>query len=385
MRPILDVSGWQPVINYKQASADISGAIIRIGGTGYGDSHVQYGDDYFYDHYSGFRAAGVKLGAYFYAGAITEAGVDVEVELCLQMLAGRDWQLPIYYDVEAPGDYADLSRDRRTDLALRWITAMHKAGYHVGIYASLSWANHMIDMDRMPDYVSIWIAQYYDECEYQGRYELWQFTSSGRISGINGNVDLSDPMPGYFDGQDQDQEEDQTPAKTIAQLAEEVLADLWGSGDARRENLTAAGYDYDAVQDEVNRILEEEAKATESGIEAAQRWLDVKITGLWNHETNVAAIMRLQAGINEEYNGDLDVDGIIGPLTKAAMPHLGVEDTGLCVQVLQAGLNRYGYDLDIDGIFGDLTAGAVISYQSQTGLDVDGIAGPQTLSSIFTY
>jgi len=385
-RPVLDVSGWQTGIDYAAAAKDISGVILRVGGTGYGDAHPVYEDDQFEEHYAGFSAAGVKIGAYFYAGAINEQILDEEVALCKRMLAGKTFDLPIYYDIEAPYQYSLLSNEKRTKLAVRWLEAMHAAGFQVGVYASLSWAYNMIDMQQIPDYASVWIAQYYEKCEYSGKYDLWQYTSEGRISGYSGNVDLSKPKKGYLSDYDQGGE---IPLKTVDQIVDEVLAGSWGNDEERKRRLEEAGYDYDVIQEAVNKRLEasdpDDHADPDQGIIAAQRWLQTKQTGIWNKETNMAAIRQLQHGINLEYGEDIAVDGIIGPETQAAMPNLSYGEEGLTVMALQAGLNRYGYDLVLDGIFGTMTQAAVVGFQVKKHLTVDAIAGVETITAIFKY
>lgn len=385
-RPVLDVSGWQTGIDYAAAAKDISGVILRVGGTGYGDAHPVYEDDQFEEHYAGFSAAGVKIGAYFYAGAINEQILDEEVALCKRMLAGKKFDLPIYYDIEAPYQYSLLSTNARTKLAIRWLEAMHAAGFHVGVYASLSWAYNMIDMQQIPDYASVWIAQYYEKCEYSGKYDLWQYTSEGRISGYSGNVDLSKPKKGYLSDYDQGGE---IPLKTVDQIVDEVLAGSWGNDEERKRRLEEAGYDYDVIQEAVNKRLEasdpDDHADPDQGIIAAQRWLQTKQTGIWDKETNMAAIRQLQHGINLEYGEDIAVDGIIGPETQVAMPNLSYGEEGLTVQALQAGLNRYGYDLVLDGIFGTMTQAAVVGFQVTHDLVVDAIAGLETITAIFKF
>ena len=123
----------------------------------------------------------------------------------------------------------------------------------------------------------------------------------------------------------------------------------------------------------------------DQGIVAAQRWLQTKQTGIWDKDTNMAAIRQLQHGINQEYGEHIEVDGIIGPETRAAMPNLSYGEEGLTVMALQAGLNRYGYELVLDGIFGTMTQAAVVDFQVKKDLVVDAIAGMETITTIFKF
>ena len=113
-----------------------------------------------------------------------------------------------------------------------------------------------------------WVAQYASKCTYAGSYGIWQYSSTGRVSGINGNVDMdlsyvdypSAIKNGGFNGYAKGTTTGGTPAatpakKSVDEIASEVIAGKWGNGDNRRNRLTAAGYDYNAVQAKVNEKL----------------------------------------------------------------------------------------------------------------------------------
>lgn len=197
MKPILDVSEFQPNITYSLVAKEIEYAIIRIGGTGYGQSHQLYMDSCFEEHYKGFKKQGVKLGYYFFGGAMTEKAVDKEVELCVNALKDKEVDYPIYYDVEVTaglGEHGKLSKDDRTKLAHRFCEGIKKAGYKAGLYTGVSFV-HLIDIPSFAEKGdSVWMAQYYTRLQYSGKCDLWQYTSEGTVPGIRGNVDLSKVM-----------------------------------------------------------------------------------------------------------------------------------------------------------------------------------------------
>lgn len=189
MKPILDISEWQAGLDYARLAEQISGVIIRCGGTGYGSAHTVYEDCRFEQHYKGFHDQGIPIGVYFFAGAISDVGVDAEIALTGRMLSGKEITLPVYYDVEVPeGSYLDLSVAERTRLAIKYMDGVRSLGYIPGLYTYLYYTSKL-DMSQMGHY-TIWMAQYNDYLEYNGA-DLWQYTSDGWLDGYNGRLDLS--------------------------------------------------------------------------------------------------------------------------------------------------------------------------------------------------
>lgn len=193
MKPILDISEWQAGLDYPTLANQLSGVILRCGATGYGYSHTVFEDSRFEQHYQGFASTGIPIGIYFYAGACDQAKLEEEIALCKRVLSGKKITLPVYYDMEeSNGDYGRLNRDIRTKLAVDFCNGIRDAGYKPGVYTYLSWAGSMVDMRAFDASVSVWMAQYYSECQYRDRHELWQYTSDGSLSGGNGQrLDLS--------------------------------------------------------------------------------------------------------------------------------------------------------------------------------------------------
>lgn len=337
-KPIIDVSEYQPNITYSLASRDVEAVIIRVGGTGYGNAHDTYHDDCFEKHYSGFRKAGVPIGVYFYAGAITDAGVDREVELVLKALEGKQIDLPVYYDVEVPkGDHRLLKTKERTRLAKRFCSMIKNAGYTAGLYTFLSYAETSLDMSAF-DTEEIWMAQFNSTLDYTGRTDLWQYTSSGTVQGINGRVDLSKVIE-HKETSNVEPAKDEEPAK---------------------EDTPRAG-----------RVKE------------AQRWLngyigaDLDVDGIWGSLTNKACIKALQ-----HYCGAVE-DGIFGVETESKCRVAEYGDETDLVFILQCALNRWGYStVAIDGIFGDKTNTAVLKFQKANALAEDAKAGARTFAKL---
>ena len=70
------------------------------------------------------------------------------------------------------------------------------AGYRAGVYANLNWLENELNPDDFDKDISVWVAQYNNECQYEGKYDIWQYSSKGDVNGISGNVDMN-----YFYGE----------------------------------------------------------------------------------------------------------------------------------------------------------------------------------------
>jgi LysM repeat protein len=140
---------------------------------------------------------------------------------------------------------------------------LEAAGYFAGFYTSASFAGSVVT-DAVRKRYCYWCAQWADACSYEDSCGIWQHSSNGSVPGINGRVDMDwsyQDFPtviigGGFNGYSKSADDTPTPvaSKTVDELAHEVLAGNWGNGEDRKNRLTAAGYDYDSVQSEVNEL-----------------------------------------------------------------------------------------------------------------------------------
>lgn len=192
----IDVSHHQKEINWDLVkNYGINFAIIRIG---YGRNSTQK-DNYFERNYSLTKQLKVPIGGYHYSYATDVEGAKLEAENCLNFIQGKSFELPIFYDIEDPSQ-ENLSKETITDMYLAFCERLKQAGYtNVGIYASKYWIQNKIDMSRIPDDYSVWVASYGknngdipdSSYQYQKPHDIWQYTSVGSINGINGNVDFN--------------------------------------------------------------------------------------------------------------------------------------------------------------------------------------------------
>lgn len=238
----IDVSKWQGKIDWPRVKVDF--AIIRAGISTSKDVRFE-------ENYAGATAAGVPVGVYWYLKAMTVEAAHREAAACIKAISGKKLSYPVYADIEEAAQLR-LGRDKLTDIAAAFLEDIEAAGYFVGLYSSKSHLEACFTPEIRERY-AVWVAHYgVGKTTYTGRYGMWQYTDKGKVDGISGAVDLDiayEDYPAIIRGTATEPK----PEKSVADLAAEVLAGMWGNGAERRERLTAAGYDYAAVQAEVNR------------------------------------------------------------------------------------------------------------------------------------
>lgn len=253
----IDVSYYQGDIDWERVkSAGVEFAIIRCG---YGMDVKNQDDEKFERNVTECERLSIPYGVYLYSYADSVAKAESEAAHTLRMLNGRKPLYPVYYDLENAQTTGRCSKEQILKIAKTFIGIMEANGLWAGIYANLYWNNTLLT-DGWYNSKARWIAQWADNCTYGGEYGIWQYTSSGRIDGINGNVDLDYAYVDYPALISGAAKEPEKQVKTTAELANEVIAGAWGNGEERRQRLTAEGYNYDEVQAEVNRLMGKPAK-----------------------------------------------------------------------------------------------------------------------------
>lgn len=182
----IDVSQYQGNIDWSKVVNDgIEFAIIRAG---YGKLASQE-DKYFRINYSAATAIGLPVGAYWYSYAMTVAEAEAEAVACLQVIAGKKFIYPIFIDIEEIPQN-QFGKTEYTNIAIAFCKKIAAAGYKAGVYANKYTLTNYINTNQLNNYY-IWLAHYTTQTDYAGRYDIHQFSNTGRISGISGNVDLN--------------------------------------------------------------------------------------------------------------------------------------------------------------------------------------------------
>lgn len=181
-----DVSSHNGTINWGMVKSDnVEFAILRVG---YGMYDNQK-DKYFDNYYNGATSVGIPVGAYLYSYAKSVAEAQREADCAIKWLAGRKLSLPVYFDIEDPSQQK-LGKSTLDAMCRAFCNKIEKAGYRAGIYASKYWSISVISGAELGRRYTYWVAQYNNVCTYTGNYAIWQNSSSGRVAGIKGNVDM---------------------------------------------------------------------------------------------------------------------------------------------------------------------------------------------------
>ena len=246
----IDVSGWQGSIDFKKVKE--SGVEFVIVKAGYAFSTVPTWEL----NFANAKNNGLKVGAYWYSYADSiEQGIW-EAKAFIKALNGKQLDFPVYLDLEERAQF-DKGRKFCTQLVETFCGELEKAGYYAGVYSSTYWYTNYVD-EKVREKYPAWIADYRGECYYTGTYGIWQY-GVGTVPGVEYGCDLDEGYVDYsvyikehgLNGYSKDPDD----KKTIDELAREVINGDWGNGQERYDRLTAAGYDYDAVQKRVNEIL----------------------------------------------------------------------------------------------------------------------------------
>ena len=305
----IDISHWQGAIDWaKVKAASIQFAIIKSGGSDAGF----YTDPRWEENYKGAKANGIAVGAYYFVGpgCISVADGQADAERFLAQLKGKQFEYPVYIDVEAT---PASKKAGATEAVIAFCRAMEAGGYYAGIYSSTySGFRDRLDDSKLTPFTH-WVAQYASKCTYGGSYGIWQYSSSGQVNGISGRVDMdvsyqdfpSIIKAGGFNGYAKKAAAPKPvapvqPHKTVEKIAREVLTGKWGNGDDRRRRLASAGYDAAAVQAKVNELLHAQSRP-QAVYYTIQR--GDTLSGIARrYGTSVSAIQKLNASLIRNVN-----------------------------------------------------------------------------------
>lgn len=190
----IDVSKYQTGINWtKVKNAGINFVMIRCGYRGYG-SGVLVEDPMYRSHISGAKAAGLRVGVYFFSQAVNEAEAVEEASMAVSLAKKYGINMPIAIDSEyaagGRGRADGLSKSARTAVTKAFCDTVKSAGYTPMVYASKSWFNDHLNVSQLSSY-RIWVAHYAEKCGYTGKYHIWQNTDKGKVDGVPGYVDMN--------------------------------------------------------------------------------------------------------------------------------------------------------------------------------------------------
>lgn len=184
----IDISRWNKLEADDLKMIAASGydfVIIRAGGNNGG----YYTDSKFADHYYNAKAAGLKVGAYYDTGRNFISSEVGYASACHfnTLLQGKKFEMPVYFDIET---VATPYKVGATDAAITACNMMENLRFYVGIYASdISGFKERLELERLRKFTK-WVARYGTKPKYVKDFDMWQKSSTGRIKGINDNLDV---------------------------------------------------------------------------------------------------------------------------------------------------------------------------------------------------
>lgn len=200
MKPIIDVSEFQGAIDWKKAKNEISGAVIRLGYRSYKHGAITY-DKRYKSNIKGVQEAGVPYGVYFFPASVNDKEAEEEAAFIIKEAGQLDLSLPVWLDSEYAEPHGNgradkLGRETRSHFLHKIVSMVEAAGIPCGVYSGEWWWNNNLYADR---FQKIWCAKYGKNTGTPGTapkitgasYLMWQYTSKGRISGINGYIDMN--------------------------------------------------------------------------------------------------------------------------------------------------------------------------------------------------
>lgn len=180
----IDISRYQGSPDFSKVKSEVDYVIVQIG---YGKYSSQI-DSQFKYNYTNCKKNNIPVGGYWYSYARSVDEARLEARACLEAIRGMRFEYPIYYDLEE--GLGSLGRSLVSNIAIAFCTELEKNGYFAGIYISRSPAQSYLTDDVCKKY-TLWLAEYGSQLNWSGPVGMWQYSSAGRVSGINGNVDMN--------------------------------------------------------------------------------------------------------------------------------------------------------------------------------------------------
>ena len=290
----IDVSTWQGDIDWKKVKAAGYGhAILRAG---FGRESTQV-DNKFEKNYKNAKAAGVKLGAYWYSYAVDKADAVKEAKACLSVLKGKTFEMPVYFDMEE-SSMTKLGKTKLTEMAKAFCDTIKEGGFVPGVYSNPNWFNNYLDYNALKKLYSIWLAQYNKVAQYE--CDVWQYASDGKVNGISGSVDMNIIYNSSI-----------IKSETVAEKKENTVRTELKRGD---KGIDVLGLKYlMMIASDLGIVKVSLAKdggfgnGTENAVKALQQVFGVAQTGV----VNETFIHKLYEKINSSYpvKGDFNSDG----------------------------------------------------------------------------
>ncbi len=276
MRAVIDVSEHQGWIDWDAASADIDGAIVRIG---YGSDYSNQDDRYAARNMDECERLGIPYGVYLYSYASDMGEVASEIEHALRMVDGRSPSLGVWFDTEQAG-LEGVSRDA----SAAFCAAMADAGHRTGVYCYQSW--YWSCLQGIEQDWPIWFASYTDSPSMPENVYAWQYTSDGGVAGISGRVDMNN-----WYHEDWFEEEEMIDYEKLADMVAERVWNFDQNGTLMRDRLQGADEAACKSRDELTCKDDASGRGTSATLRERVCWMGARTEEL--SDTQDAMIQKL--------------------------------------------------------------------------------------------
>ena len=233
-------TSYANVVDWDKVANEIDFAILQCG---YGQDRTSQDDKRFKQSAEACERLGIPYGIYLYSYAKNSAMAEGEAKHALRLAKGRQLSLPIYYDLEESSLGGVAASNMRTFAKL-----IESAGYWCGVYSGEYYYSK--NLSYITAYTR-WIARYNSNNgkattkPSTANVAIWQYSSRGKVSGVNGNVDVNIMYVDLIKS---------VTGKDYIQAARDVWAGKYGTNDERTAKLKAEGFDPRIVQHFVNRL-----------------------------------------------------------------------------------------------------------------------------------
>ena len=284
----IDVSSWQEKVNWDKAKDEIDFAIVRLG---FGQKSL---DKQAKRNISELNRLGIHYGVYWFSYAYTVEMAQNEAKSVIAYLkeVGANLSYPVYFDWEydsrktAAGKGVNVSNTLLRNMAVAFCEEIRAAGYYPGIYANPDYINSYFGEEIFKKY-DLWLAHYTDKTSRE--VNLWQYSSKGRVAGIDGNVDMNKCMVDYpaiispkAEEPKKEETKEETKEESIVNVELTVLK-KGSKGDqvkAVQRMLYALGYNLGKKP-----VDGDFGEKTDSAVRAYQKLHDLTVDGIVGEKT----------------------------------------------------------------------------------------------------
>lgn len=180
----VDLSKHNGVVDWSLLKKVVDFAIIRAG---YGREISQI-DTHFYNNYAGALKNGVPIGCYWYSYACSVAEIEKEIDVFLKVIEGKQFEFPVFIDIEEKTQ-SNLNDTIINSMISTALNKLEKAGYFAGVYSYDSFFKK-ISKENQEKY-TLWVANISRTPQIPIRTDIHQYTFTGKVSGVNGDVDMN--------------------------------------------------------------------------------------------------------------------------------------------------------------------------------------------------